>query len=73
MRLHSLGDKAPSGASGGPGTRDPEHYFGRAMPLHAYLCAAFAAADCTQQISGPGWIDSEKYDIAANVPSNATR
>jgi uncharacterized protein (TIGR03435 family) len=73
VRPHSVDDKTPSGTSGGPGMRDPEHYFGRAMSLHAYLCIAFATSDCRRQISGPGWIDSEKYDIVANVPSSAAR
>jgi len=59
--------------TGGPGTRDPEHYFVRGMPLRILLCTAFAAADCQQQISGPGWIDSEKYDLAANVPPGTTK
>lgn len=53
--------------------RDPEHYFGWGMSLRAYLCGAFATADCQQQISGPGWIDPEKYDIVSNVPPGADR
>jgi uncharacterized protein (TIGR03435 family) len=43
------------------------------MPLRLYLCVAFATADCQQQISGPGWIDSEKYDVIANVPPGTTK
>ena len=58
----------PTGTQGGPGSRDPERYLGRGMPLRLYLCVGFATADCQEQIAGPGWIDSEKYDIAANVP-----
>lgn len=73
VRPHSLEDKTPSGTSGGPGMRDPEHYFGRGVSLRAYLCIAFASADCQQQILGPAWIDSEKYDIVANVPPGATK
>ena len=60
VRLHSAQDKAATGTEGGPRTRDPEHYIGQGMPLRIFLCIAFAAADCQQQISGPGWIDSEK-------------
>jgi uncharacterized protein (TIGR03435 family) len=73
VRPHSPQDKTPSGTNGGPGMRDPEHYFGRGMSLRFYLCVAFGIVDCQQQISGPGWIDSEKYDIAANVPPGTTK
>jgi uncharacterized protein (TIGR03435 family) len=73
VRPHNPQDKTPSGTDGGPGMRDPEHYFGRGMSLRLYLCVGFSIADCQQQISGPGWIDSEKYDIAANVPPGTTK
>jgi uncharacterized protein (TIGR03435 family) len=73
LRPHSSQDNDPPSRNGGPGTRDPEHYFGRGMPLRTFLCTAFAAADCQQQISGPGWIDSEKYDLAAKVPPGTTK
>jgi len=73
VRPHSPQDNDQPTRNGGPGTRDPEHYFARGMPLRILLCTAFAAADCQQQISGPGWIDSEKYDLAANVPPGTTK
>jgi len=73
VRLHSIEDKTPTSAGGGPGMGDPEHYFGRGLSLRVYLCDAFGIADCRQQILGPSWIDSEKYDIVANVPPGATR
>jgi uncharacterized protein (TIGR03435 family) len=73
VRASTQQEKGPIGTSGGPGTRDPERYTGRGMPLRLYLCVAFATADCQQQISGPGWIDTEKYDVAANVPPRATK
>jgi uncharacterized protein (TIGR03435 family) len=38
-----------------------------------YLCLAYATADCQLQISGPGWIDSEKYDVAVNIPRGTTK
>jgi uncharacterized protein (TIGR03435 family) len=61
------------GTQGGPGSRDPEHFTGRGMPLRLYLCLAYATADCQLQISGPGWIDSEKYDVAVNIPRGTTK
>lgn len=67
------GQSGPIGTQGGPGSRDPEYFTGRGMPLRLYLCIAYAAADCEQQISGPGWIDSEKYDISVKIPSGTTK
>ena len=61
------------GTQGGPGSRDPEHFTGRGMPLRLYLCLAYAAVDCQLQISGPGWIDSEKYDVVVNIPAGTTK
>ncbi len=63
----------PQDASQPTRTRDPEHHFAQAMPLRVLLCTAFAIANCQQQISGPGWIDSEKYDLAANIPPGTTK
>ncbi|HEY1760904.1 MAG TPA: TIGR03435 family protein [Bryobacteraceae bacterium] len=73
VRPYSQQESGPTGTSGGPGTRDPERYTGRGMPLRLYLCVAFATPDCQQQISAPNWIDTEKYDVAANVPPRATK
>jgi len=38
-----------------------------------YLCIAYAMADCGEQISGPGWMDSEKYDIDAKIPPGTSK
>ncbi len=43
------------------------------MPLRLYVCLAYAAADCRLQISPRSWIDSEKYDVAVNIPPGATK
>jgi uncharacterized protein (TIGR03435 family) len=69
------------GTEGGPGTRDPERFSGRGMPLIIYLCLAYApAGNC--HVSGPKWIgalgvpesgDTEKYDIEAKVPPGTTK
>jgi uncharacterized protein (TIGR03435 family) len=61
------------GTQGGPGSRDPERFSGRGMPLRLYLCMAYAVADCQAQISGPGWIDSEKYDVEIKIPPETTK
>jgi uncharacterized protein (TIGR03435 family) len=63
------------GTQGGPGTRDPERFSGRGMPLRLYLCIAFAPANanCHPHISGPNWIDSEKYDVEVKIPPGTTK
>lgn len=75
VRTYSQQEGGATGVSGGPGTSDPERYTGRGMPLHYYLCVAFdhATPDCQQRITGPNWIDTEKYDITANVPPGASK
>jgi uncharacterized protein (TIGR03435 family) len=73
VRLYSQQQSGPTGTSGGPGTRDPERYTGRGMPLRIYLCVAFATPACQEQMSGPGWIDAEKYDIVAKVPPGTSK
>jgi uncharacterized protein (TIGR03435 family) len=61
---------APTRFIGGPGTADPNRISWENVDLRRLLMRAYAVE--TDQISGPGWIDSEKYSIAANVPSGAT-
>lgn len=75
VRTYSQQEGIRTGASGGPGTRDPGRYSGRGMALHYYLCVAFdhATPDCQDRVLGPGWIDTERYDIAANVPQGASK
>ena len=55
---------------GGPGTSDPERLTIESMTLHRILMMAFDVE--TDQISGPAWIDSEKYTISAKIPPGAT-
>ncbi|HEY4362523.1 MAG TPA: TIGR03435 family protein [Bryobacteraceae bacterium] len=58
-------------SDGGPGTSDPEHYSAYST-LRTYLIRAFGLADA-ELLSGPPWLDSEKYAIEARVPAGATR
>ena len=55
---------------GGPGTSSPGQISGVAT-LKALLLRAYRLKD--YQISGPGWMDSARYEIAAKVPQGATR
>src|SRR3984957_1360461 len=59
------------GAQGGPGTSDPGQITYSNLPLKNLLVNAFGVK--TYQISGPSWIDSERFDIVAKVPQGATK
>jgi uncharacterized protein (TIGR03435 family) len=60
------------GTDGGPGTRYPERYATGIATLRGLLWKAYGLVDSQEQISGPGWIDTEKYAIDARVPAGAT-
>jgi uncharacterized protein (TIGR03435 family) len=59
------------GAQGGPGTSDPGQITYSNLPLKNLLVNAFGVK--TYQISGPAWIDTERFDIVAKVPQGATK
>ena len=59
------------GGRGGPGTNDPGRYTTTNMPLKLLLAQAYNVKD--HQITGPSWLDSERYDIVAKVPPGATK
>ena len=57
--------------SGGPGTNDPTRVrfnFAtlKSMVVYAYGLKAY-------QVSGPGWIDTERYDIEGRMPADTTQ
>jgi uncharacterized protein (TIGR03435 family) len=56
---------------GGPGTKDPERISIKNYSLARLLTTAFEIG--REDISGPGWIDEDKYDIVAKLPHGATR
>lgn len=59
-----------TGSHGGPGTNDPEYYSARYVTLASLVLRAYGLRN--YQLSGPGWMDSARYDIAAKVPAGAT-
>jgi uncharacterized protein (TIGR03435 family) len=59
------------GTRGGPGTADPGQITYSGMSMKNLLVAAYGVK--TYQISGPSWIDSERFDIVAKVPQGATK
>jgi uncharacterized protein (TIGR03435 family) len=57
--------------NGGPGTSDPGRLSYTNIPLKRVLLSAF---DVKQwQVSGPDWLNTERFDIVANVPEGATK
>jgi uncharacterized protein (TIGR03435 family) len=59
------------GAQGGPGTGDPGQISYSFVSLRNLLTEAFGLK--MYQISGQDWMDSERFDIIAKVPSGATK
>src|SRR5579863_9583054 len=55
---------------GGPGTSSPGQLSGVAT-LKVLVMRAYGLKD--YQVSGPAWMDSERYEIAAKIPAGATR
>ena len=56
--------------SGGPGTKDPGRVNYSGVTLNMLLKRAYDIGP--EQISGPAWLDSERYDIMATVAPGTT-
>ncbi len=56
---------------GGPGTPDPGQLTYSNVTLKNILMNAYDVKN--YQIEGPGWLDSERYDIVAKIPKGATK
>jgi uncharacterized protein (TIGR03435 family) len=61
-----------AGGSGGPGTRDPTRYSVENYPMSSLLGIAYGINQFNQ-LSGPGWLDDERFTITAKVPEGATK
>lgn len=59
------------GARFGPGTADPTRWACDNCPLSLLLTQAYNLKRF--QITGPNWLDSERFDIAARVAEGATK
>jgi uncharacterized protein (TIGR03435 family) len=59
------------GPSGGPGTKDPGRINYPFMSLKQLLVNAYDVK--IYQISGPGWLDTERFDITATMPPDTTK
>ncbi len=67
------GPQSVRNSDGGPGTRNPERFLFTGAVLRDLLFSAYGLDNYQQQISGPGWIDTEKYDIVVKIPPGATK
>ena len=70
LKPANQGRDGPGPLRGGPGTSSPGQLAGAAS-LKTLLMRAYELKD--YQIGGPGWMDSERYEIAAKIPGGATR
>ncbi len=59
------------GMRGGPGTPDPGQVTFTNMPLSRIIMNAYNVKSF--QVSGPSWLDSERFDITAKIPQGATK
>jgi uncharacterized protein (TIGR03435 family) len=57
--------------SGVPGSNNPGQNAYISQPLSTILSIAFGMPE--DQISGPGWLGTEQYDIIAKIPLGATK
>jgi uncharacterized protein (TIGR03435 family) len=55
---------------GGPGTPDPGQITWSYATLKTLLTTAYDVK--AYQVSGPAWLDTERYDIAVKVPAGAS-
>lgn len=59
------------GPSGGPGTKDPGRIHYPYMTMKNILMNAYDVKSF--QITGPAWLDSERFDISATMPPDTTK
>ena len=59
------------GSSGGPGTKDPGRYTATNMSLANLLMQAYDIKRF--QLTGPNFLDSERFDVTAKVPEGASK
>jgi uncharacterized protein (TIGR03435 family) len=59
------------GMRGGPGTPDPGQVNYTNFPLKFYITNAYDVKP--YQVTGPAWLDTERFDMVAKVPAGATK
>lgn len=64
-------DRVMMGMRGGPGTADPGQATFSGLPLSRIIMTAYDVK--SYQVSGPSWLDTERFDIVAKVPKGASK
>lgn len=59
------------GFRGGPGTDDPGQITYTGLPLRFLITNAYDVKP--YQVIGPAWLDTERFDVTAKVPSGTTK
>jgi uncharacterized protein (TIGR03435 family) len=59
------------GISGGPGSKDPTRVTAESVSMSELLARAYDVKG--YQISGPGWMETERFSVSAKVPEGATK
>jgi uncharacterized protein (TIGR03435 family) len=59
------------GMSGGPGSKDPTRVNSESVSMSELLMRAYDVK--RYQITGPAWMDTERFSISAKVPEGATK
>ncbi len=59
------------GGRGGPGTDDPGRLTFENATLMTLITKAYNVA--TYQVTGPAWLESERYDVIAKLPPDTTK
>jgi uncharacterized protein (TIGR03435 family) len=65
------GNMIRMGMGGGPGSSNPGTVTAENTPLKTLVIRAYGLKN--YQVSGPDWIDSQRFDIVAKVPAGATK
>src|SRR5580704_8871831 len=65
--------QSPRMSDGGPGSHDPERYTFNGADLRDLIFTAYPLENYREQVSGPAWIDAERYDLAVKIPPGTTK
>lgn len=71
LKPAASGQSAVVPLRGGPGSADPGLVTARGIQLRSLLQRAYQLK--ADQVLGPDWIGSERYDLSAKVPAGATK
>lgn len=71
VRAHVLTNRSQMTITGGPGTNAVGQFSAIATPLWTFVVLAYHIS--SNEIEGPEWLRSARYDIVAKVPRGTTR